>query len=103
MTNTHDLIDKLAAAAVEHQPVAANADELAAVVKHGTEARLYVWNRHYATRAERVRLDQNLAQSSPEFQVAVKATERVLADELAADNERRARVHAENPDYFKEY
>lgn len=103
MTNTQHLIDELAAAAVEHQPVAASADELAAVVKHGTEARLYVWNRHFATRAERVRLDQNLAESTPEFQAAVKATERVLAEELAADSERRARVHAENAEYFKEY
>ncbi len=73
MTDVTELIDRLAAAAVEHQPSAATGDELAAVLKHGREARLHVWDRHYASAAERQRLDEKLASSTPEFQAAVAA------------------------------
>lgn len=96
-----ELIDA-AARAAEGQASHPADGELAAVLNHGNGARLHVWDRHYANAAERRRLDEKLASSTPEFQVAVAATERVLADELAADNDRRTRVRAANPDYFKD-
>lgn len=95
-----DLIDAASRAAVEHTSGTLADSEVAAVLKHGSDARLHVWDRHYANADERRRLDQKLAASSPEFQAAVAATERVLAEELAADNARRARVRAENPALF---
>lgn len=100
MTNVTELLGRLAAAAVEQQPTVASKDELSAVLKHGSEARLHVWDRHYASPAERYRLDEKLAASAPEFQAAVAAAERILADELADDNARRARVRAEYPELF---
>lgn len=94
------LIDAAARAAVEHTG-SPSQDELAAVLQHGSAARLHLWERHYASTAERHRLDEKLAASAPEFQAAVAAVERVLADELADDNTRRERVRAENPNLFK--
>ncbi len=102
MPDTQSLIDQIARASVEAGGAVAGDYELAAVLTHGDEARQHVWDRHYANATLRVRLAERLAASTPEFQAAVAATERVLADELAADNERRARVRAENPDYFKD-
>ncbi|PWJ84873.1 hypothetical protein C7441_104141 [Pseudaminobacter salicylatoxidans] len=102
MNDISELIDAAARAAVEHNGTIADG-ELAAVLQHGSDARLHVWDRHYANADERRRLDQKLATSSPEFQSAVAAVERVLAEELADDNVRRARVRAENPGLFKEY
>lgn len=96
------LIDAAARAAVEQSACTSSNDELAAVLEHGQSARSHVWDRHFASSSERRLLDQKLAGSTPEFQAAVAATERVLADELADDNARRARVRAENPNLFKE-
>lgn len=101
--NIDELVDAAARAAVESTTGTVTDGELAAVLKHGHEARLAVWDRHFAAPEERRRLDQKLATSSPEFQAAVAATERVLAEELAEDNARRTRVRAENPNLFKDY
>jgi len=89
-----ELIDAAAKAAVEHNHSPSDDGELAVVLKHGSEARSHVWDRHYASPAERKRLDERLAASLPEFQAAVATVERVLADELADDN---ARAHASEP------
>lgn len=99
MTDIKDLLAR-AAAAAESQP---DDSAIAAVLKHGAEARAYVWDSHYASGAERARLDQKLAASTPDFQMAVAATERALAEELADSSARRARIRAENPNYFKDY
>ena len=97
MTNINDLIERAAAAA------SSGIDEdHASLATHGATARQFVWDRHYAARVERDRLVDKLAASSPEFRAAVAATEHVLADELAEDNARRARLRAENPSYFKD-
>jgi hypothetical protein len=98
-----ELIDAASRAAVEHTTGMVTDSEVAAVLKHGSDARVHVWDRHYANADERRRLDQKLTASPPEFQAAVAAVERVLAEDLAADNARRARVRAENPELFKEY
>jgi hypothetical protein len=94
-----ELIDAAAKAAVEHNHSPSDG-ELAAILKPGSEARSHVWDRHYGTPVERKRLDEKLAASPPEFQAAVATVERVMADELADDNARRARVRAENPNLF---
>lgn len=96
-------ISELIAAAAKAAEKPAVDDELAAVLEHGNEARLHVWDRHYATAAGRRRLDEKLAASSPSFQAAVAATERILADELAADDARRAQIRVDNPTYFQDY
>jgi hypothetical protein len=98
--NINELLDAAAQAAVEQNHSPSSDDELAVVLKHGSEARSHVWDRHYASPAERRGLDEKLAASSPKFQAAVATVERVLADELADDNARRARVRAENPKLF---
>jgi hypothetical protein len=96
------LIDAAAAAAVESAGTSSD-DELAALLNHGKEARLHVWDAHYANKTERVRLAEKLAASSPEFQLAVAATERILADELAESRARIERIRAENPNLYKDY
>ncbi|MVA71485.1 hypothetical protein GOZ81_10400 [Agrobacterium vitis] len=93
-----DLITAAANAAREQSPAA----DVVALVKHGAAARAHVWDRHYGSTAERERLATKLAASTPEFRAAVAATETALADELADDNARRARIRAENPTYFKD-
>lgn len=80
---------------------AAEADDVPE--EHAAAARQHVWDRHYAEPAARALLAEKLATSTPEFQAAVAATERALAEELAEDNARRARVRAQNPTYFKDY
>jgi hypothetical protein len=95
-----ELIDAAAKAAVEHNHSPFDDGELAAILKPGSEARSHVWDRHYGTPVERKRLDEKLAASPPEFQAAVATVEHALADELADDNARRARVRAENPNLF---
>lgn len=92
------LIDAAARAAVEHEPT-----DLPNHLKPGSEARNFVWDRHYAIDDTRRRLDAKLASATPEFRAAVTSVEQHLAEELAADNARRARVHAENPKLFKDY
>lgn len=91
-----DIIQLLAEAAQ------AAAEATAVPAEHATAARLHVWDQHYAGPAERTRLAEKLAAASPEFQAAVAATKRALAQDLADDNERRARCRAENPTYFKD-
>lgn len=93
-----DLIKAAADAASQQSPAAA----VLALVKHGAAARAHVWERHYASTAERERLAEKLAASPPEFRAAVAATETALAEELADDNARRDRVRAENPSIFKD-
>lgn len=93
-----DLISAAADAASQQSPTA----DVEALVKHGAAARAHVWERHYASTPERERLAQKLAASTPEFQRAVAATEKALAEELADDNARRDRVRAENPSIFKD-
>lgn len=94
----NDLIAAAANAAGAQEPHA----DIAALVEHGKEARQHVWDWHYAGTAERARLAEKLAASTPEFQRAVSVTEKALAEELADDNARRARVRAENPTFFKD-
>lgn len=96
MTDIDTLIERAAKAA------SAIDDDPAALSTHGAGARQHVWDCHYAAPAERAHLAEKLAESSSEFRAAVAATEHVLADELAEDNARRARVRAENPSYFKD-
>lgn len=96
MSKVERLLDALAEATGESDDFAELPPALA------KDARLHVWDAHYATPDERARLDAKLAASSPEFQAAVAVTETALAEELAADNERRARVRRENPSYFKD-
>lgn len=103
MPDTNELLDRIARAAVEENQNTASDGEVAAVLKHGSAARFHVWERHFAKADERQRLDEKLAASSPEFQAAVAATERVLAEELADSNARIARVRAEYPNLFKDY
>jgi malonyl CoA-acyl carrier protein transacylase len=98
VTDIRDLLSRAAEAASKTQPDS----DLLAVVKHGDEARRHVWNKHYAAPAERLRLAEKLASASPDFQAAVAATENALAEEIADDNARRARVRANNPTYFKD-
>jgi hypothetical protein len=98
MTNITELLAR-AAEAAEAQP---DDSAVAAVLKHGADARIYVWDAHFASGAERARLDEKLAASAPDFQLAVAATERALAEELADSSARRARIRAENPLYFKD-
>lgn len=99
MSGIKELIARAADAASKTQPDS----DLVAVVKHGTAARQHVWERHYAAPAGRIALAEKLAASPADFQAAVAATEHALADELADDNARRARVRAENPTFFKDY
>lgn len=96
MSKIEQLFDRLAEATAESDDYAELPPALA------KEARLHVWDAHYANPDERARLDAHLAASSPEFQAAVAVTETALAEELAANNERRARVRRENPTYFKD-
>jgi hypothetical protein len=97
MTNINALIERAATAAAS-----ATEEDPAFLATHGAAARQFVWDRHYAAPSERARLADKLAANSPEFRVAVAATEHVLADELADDNARRARVRADNPTFFKD-
>jgi hypothetical protein len=92
-----ELIDAAARAAVEHQP-----GDLPDHLAPGSDARLYVWDRHYAGPSERRRLDEKLAAATPEFQKQVAAVEQHLADELADDNIRLANVRASNPELYKD-
>ena len=96
MNKIEALLDRLAEATAESDDYAELPPALA------REARLHVWDAHFTNTDERARLDEKLAASSPEFQAAVAVTETALAEELAADNERRARVRRENPSYFKD-
>jgi len=96
MTDINEILSRAVAAAEKTQPGA----DVQALVKHGAEARAHVWDRHFASTSERECLAEKLAAASPEFQAAVAATENALADELAEDNLRRARVRAANPTHF---
>ncbi|QNQ40054.1 hypothetical protein [Brucella intermedia] len=96
MSKVEALLDQLAEATAESDDYAELPPALA------KDARLHVWDAHYANPDQRARLDAKLAASSPEFQAAVAVTETALAEELAANNERRARVRRENPSYFKD-
>ncbi|NHT75086.1 hypothetical protein G8E10_04855 [Rhizobiaceae bacterium CRRU44] len=98
MTDIKTLLERAESVASKTQP---NGD-LLAVVKHAASARQFVWDQHYASSAERALLDERLAASAPEFQAAVAATERALSEELTDSSARRARIRAENPQYFKE-
>lgn len=98
MSAIKELIARAAEAADKTQPDG----DLLAVVKHAASARQFVWDQHYASSAERALLDERLAASPPDFQAAVAATERALSEELADSSARRARIRAENPQYFKE-
>jgi hypothetical protein len=93
-----DLITAAADVARQQTPAA----DVMALVKHGADARAHVWDWHYASASERVRIANRLASSSPEFQRAVAVIEKALAEELAEDNARRDRVRAENPSFFKD-
>lgn len=96
MSKVEALLDRLAEATAESDDY----DELPPAL--AKEARLHVWDAHYANPDERARLDAQLAASTPEFQDAVAVIETALAEELADDNVRRARVRRENPDIFKD-
>ena len=96
-----DLKDLITAAANAVEAQEPHAD-IKALVEHCKEARQHVKDRHYGNTAEREQLAQKLAASTPEFQRAVALTEIALAEELADDNARRARIRAENPSFFKD-
>lgn len=98
MSGIKELIARAAEAADKTEPDG----NLLAVVKHGVAARQHVWDRHFATPAERARLAEKLTSAPPDFQAAVAATEHALSEELADSSARRARIRAENPQYFKE-
>ncbi len=87
--NVAELIDAAARAAVEHDP-----DDLPDYLRPGSDARLFVFDRQYA--------DKKLAESGPEFQAQVAAVEEHLAEELADNAQRIARVRAEHPEHFKD-
>ncbi|WP_296038247.1 hypothetical protein [uncultured Agrobacterium sp.] len=93
-----ELISAAANAAGAQEPHA----DISALVEHGAGARAHVWDWHYASTAERVRLAQKLAAASADFQRAVAVTEKAMAEELADDNARRERVRAENPSILKD-
>jgi len=101
-----DLKDLISAAADAAEKDAASqqspAVDVEALKKHGLDARRHVWERHHANEYAREILAQKLAASTPEFQLAVALTEKILADELADDNVRRARALAENPSIIKD-
>lgn len=96
--NVTELIDAAARAAVEHQP-----DDLPDYLKPGSDAREFVFDRQYADKTGHRDLAKKLADSGPEFQAQVAAVEKYLAEELADNAQRIARVRAENPELFKDY
>jgi hypothetical protein len=91
-----DLKDLISAAANAAGAQAPHAD-IKVLVEHCKEARQHVKDWHYGNTVEREQLAQKLAASTPEFQRAVALTQEALAEELADDNVRRARIRAENP------
>lgn len=93
-----ELLDAAAQAAVEHR-----AGDVPAHFKPGSDVRCFVWDRHFATPEQNRRLDEKLAESTAEFRDQVAAVERHLADELAADTVRLAKVRVEHPELYKDY
>ncbi len=92
-----ELIDAAAQAAVEHR-----AGDVPVHFRPGSDARCFVWDRHFATPEQRRQLDEKLAESTAEFRDQVAAVERHLVEELAADTARLAKVRADNHDFYKD-
>lgn len=91
-----ELLDAAAQAAVEH------GDVVAEHLKPGSKARGFVWDRIYANKEQRLRLDVELADGVPEFRAQVAEAERHLAEEIEDTNHRLARLRAENPKLYKD-
>lgn len=102
MTDFKSLIDDISQLAAKRE--SDDSVEAAALVfEYGRDARHYVWEHHYANKDGRRRLEDELRDSSPEFQKTVSIVERLMAEELADDNARRARLRIENPEYYKDH
>jgi len=103
MSEVNELLARAVDAAAAGTPGVASVDEYAALLKHGLDARVHVWDTFYADGKGRVQLNDKLAESSPSFQIAVAATKRALAEQLEDAAARRERVRAENPSLFKDW
>lgn len=102
MSKIENLIDRLAQASIENHSQPDADEEMRSLLEHGKEARLFVSDMRYGTAQDRERLHDKLSKSTPEFKSAVATVRRILADEHAADDVRRARVRKENPTLFKD-
>ncbi|MHA6641831.1 hypothetical protein [Mesorhizobium sp. A623] len=91
-----ELLDAAARAAVEH------GDVVAEHLKPGSDERCFVWDRIYANKEQRLRLDAKLAECVPQFRAQVAEAERHLAEEIEDTNNRLARLRAETPELYKD-
>ncbi|WP_139384486.1 hypothetical protein [Bosea thiooxidans] len=102
MTDFKSLIDDISRLAADREPDGED-DVVALVMKYGRDARHHAWEYHFANNDGRRRLEEDLRESSPEFQKAVAIVENSMAEELENDRGRLRRIRAENPEYYKDH